>query len=233
MAFNVLIDYYNVELLDQKNGLIYIAEKILNKLGPAEVAEKNVTVRLYGGWYENNKITKRAQILNAEIVNTFPTQVQLSDNKSTVIVNAELAMSLTSSPKFHLVDTVRRNGIPSGLKANHPIRYGCSRAHCPVVLVHNFVDSGKCSECTNVKVEDIFYRQEQKLVDTMLITDMIEIGRREKKYCIVSSDDDFWPGILSSVSSGCEVYHFHTKYGRQTPAHYMRSATNNYHMNNL
>jgi len=233
MPFNLLIDYDNIDISDQTKGLIYIIETILSKLSPIEVDDKNVTVRLYGGWYQNNSITVKAQNLNADIRRDFPITALLSDSSSQVIVKAELATSLTIQPTIHLANTFRRNGIPSGLRANHPIVNGCRRAGCPVLHVYDFVQNGVCSQCHSTKVEDIFFRQEQKLVDTMLTSDMISIAQLEKKYCIVSSDDDFWPGILTSVTMGSKVYHFHTKSGRVTPVHYSRTVSQNYYMKSL
>ncbi|UOE47857.1 hypothetical protein MTO98_25945 [Mucilaginibacter sp. SMC90] len=233
MAFNLLIDYDNLNASDQTKGLIYIAENILSQLSPSEVSDKNVLVRLYGGWYENNKITRKAENLKADILRDFPRPALLSDSKTSVIVNTELATSLTIQPTLFLANTYRRNGIPSGLKAYHPIRNGCKRTSCPVLHVYNFVQAGICGECNTATVEDIFYRSEQKLVDTMLTSDMILIAQQEKKYGIVSSDDDFWPGILTSITIGSTVYHFQTQRGRTTPPHYSRTVNHNYYMKSL
>ena len=233
MPFNLLIDYDNIEVSDQNRGLIFIIESVLNKLSPNEVSDRNVKVRLYGGWYNNNNITQRAQNLNIDIRKNFPLTTLLSDNKTQVIANAELATSLFIEPRIPLVDTFRRNGMPSGLKASPPIITGCSQVGCPVMNVYDFVSSGHCSQCIHTKVDEIFFRHEQKLVDTMLTADMIFIAQREKKYCIVSSDDDFWPGILASITMGGKVFHFQTKAGRTTPTHYSRTVNQNYHMKNL
>ncbi|HTK20993.1 MAG TPA: hypothetical protein VL442_15830 [Mucilaginibacter sp.] len=233
MPFNLLVDYDNLDANDQAKGLIFIAEKILSKLSPTEVNDKNVLIRLYGGWYENNNITHRAQRLQTEVRSNFPNAILLSDNKTTAVVNMELATSLTIQPTTHLVNTYRRGGIPSGLRANHPIHNGCRRTTCPILHVYNFINAGQCAECHTATVEDIFFRHEQKLVDTMLTSDMITIAQQEKRYGIVSSDDDFWPGILTSVVLGSEVYHFQTQNGRVTPKHYSKTVNQNYYMKSL
>ena len=233
MPFNLLIDYDNIEVTDQAKGLIYLVETILSKMSPHEINEKNAVVRLYGGWYENNNITRRAQKLNIDINHNFPRLVSMSDFKTQVIVTVELATSLTVRPSIHLFNTYRKNGIPSGLKARHPINNGCSRSGCLVIPVYNFVNEGICSECRSTKIDQIFFRHEQKLVDTMLTSDMISIARQDLKYAIVSSDDDFWPGILTSISLGSIVYHFHTKPGHITPNHYLQTVAQNYYMKSL
>jgi uncharacterized LabA/DUF88 family protein len=233
VAFNLLIDYDNLSTTDLTRGLIYIVENILSKLSISDVNDKNVKVRLYGGWYENNNITRRAQDLKSDLIKDFPRPCLLSDGKTSVIVNAELATSLTVNPSILLANTYRRGGVPSGLKASHPIKNGCQRATCPILHVYNFVLSGNCGECHTATVDNIFYRSEQKLVDTMLTSDMILIAQQEKKFCIVSSDDDFWPGILTSITIGGTVYHFQTQSGRSTPNHYSRTVSQNYYMKNL
>ncbi|SEJ03597.1 hypothetical protein SAMN04487995_3147 [Dyadobacter koreensis] len=233
MPFNILIDYDNIESIDHGRGLVYIIEKAVNQLNYGEIHDLRIVVRLYGGWYEGNNITRRAQNLRTEIHSSFPLTTLLSDNSTQVIVNAELATSLKIEPTKLLVNTFRRNGVPSGLKSNHPIVVGCRQTGCPVLTVYSFVDTGKCSQCSHTKVDDIFFRKEQKLVDTMLTADMIAIAHQDKKYGIVSSDDDFWPGILTSIAMGCEVFHFQTKAGRATPTHYSRMVTQNYYMKSL
>ncbi|MGN7887494.1 hypothetical protein [Dyadobacter sp. 22481] len=232
MPFIVLVDYDNLDPRDRKRGLIFIVENTLSKFNKSEIAEKNVQIRLYGGWYENNVITRRAQDINIEIVNDFPRSVLLDDNKTAVITNVTLALSLAIEPRVHLLNTFRKRGVPSGLHTNHPRTTGCPSAACPVVHVHNFVKTGVCSSCSLATPENIFYRAEQKLVDTMITSDMIAIGHQEKHFCIVSSDDDFWPGIFSAVIGGSVVYHMHTK-GRHTPPHYSSTVSSNYFQKNF
>ena len=64
MPFNILIDYDNLDRRDRSQSLIYLTDKILRLLSPTEVNDKNIDIRLYGGWYENNNITRKAQNLN-------------------------------------------------------------------------------------------------------------------------------------------------------------------------
>lgn len=71
-------------------------------------------------------------------------------------------------------------------------------------------------------------RVEQKLVDTMLVADLIHLAiNGEMTIAVVSSDDDFWPGILSAMTLGAHVVHIGTKYA---PSHrmYLSSLGNNY-----
>lgn len=233
MAFYLLIDYDNLLYEDKSKGLLYVIEKILKQFSPREIDNKNVLVRLYGGWYERNQATALSQNLNVEINADFPGVISLSDNQTNVIVGVELALSLTVEPTKLLFNTFRKRGIPSGLRANDPRVLGCIKPQCPVIHVFDFIRHNRCSSCSNIIPEDILYRQEQKLVDTMLTSDLISIANNEKTVCIVSSDDDFWPGILTAIQSGASVFHVHTKLNRYTPLHYSRTTPRNYNQKNI
>src|SRR5688572_7838362 len=115
MSFYILVDYDNLLDRDKSRDLLLTIDKIVHKLATSEIGERNVQIRLYGGWYENNSITRKAQNLKIEIVRTFPTSITLSDNSNRVIVNVELALSLLVAPGKDLFNTYRRRGIPSGI----------------------------------------------------------------------------------------------------------------------
>lgn len=227
MALYLLVDYDNLSDLDKSRDLIITINKLVTKLSSEEVGGKNIQVRLYGGWYENNNITRKAQNLRIEIMRGFPTSATLSDNKTNVIVNVELALSLLVDVRKDLFNTFRRKGIPSGIGANHPNSIGCVDSSCPIINVYDFFNSGRCTRCTTVRPENIIFRHEQKLVDTMLTTDLIDVAITNKKVCVVSSDDDLWPGILYSINKGAKVYHLLTK-TTIPPGHYSRTVTLNY-----
>jgi uncharacterized LabA/DUF88 family protein len=232
MAFNLLIDYDNLSHQDKSRQLIDLTGKLMSKFSTSEINERNVLIRMYGGWYENNNITRKAQGLNIEIMRDFPRTEQLSDNSTTVILNVELAFSLDIAPQFQLFNTFRKRGFPSGLQSHDPRDKGCNVQNCPIIEVHNFLHNNKCVSCNVVRPENIIFKQEQKLVDTMLTSDLIRMGQVNRKIGIVSSDDDLWPGILTVISSGSKVYHMQTKQ-RFTPLHYSRTATSNYYQKNL
>jgi hypothetical protein len=48
----------------------------------------------------------------------------------------------------------------------------------------------------------------------MLIADMIYLASHTEGYvCLVGSDDDMWPGIISVLAAGGKVIHLETKAG--------------------
>jgi hypothetical protein len=68
----VLIDYDNVSILERRRGMINLVDKILNSVGVSVISKyQRVSVKLYGGWFEGNSLSKTAQKLSAE-VGVFP-----------------------------------------------------------------------------------------------------------------------------------------------------------------
>ena len=91
--------------------------------------------------------------------------------------------------------------------------------------VADFLEEQRCpgNGCT-VRQNDVLQKWEQKLVDTMLVSDLIFLATRgERDLVVVSSDDDIWPGIRTALQLGARVTQVHTG-GRETPADYTRGV---------
>jgi uncharacterized LabA/DUF88 family protein len=101
---------------------------------------------------------------------------------------------------------------------------------CPLDSVYDIIERGICPESTcRVVSADIMGKAEQKLVDTMLTADLIYLASNgSPDLCVVSSDDDLWPGIKSALILGARVFHIHTIAGRLTPTAYSKGAGPNY-----
>ena len=83
-----------------------------------------------------------------------------------------------------------------------------------MTVVHEFFSIGKCPDntCTRT-IDQLLTRSEQKLVDTMLVSDLIHLAYLgESSLAVVSSDDDLWPGMLMAMSHGVDVVHVCTKH---------------------
>ena len=62
-------------------------------------------------------------------------------------------------------------------------------------------------------MDQVLTRTEQKLVDTMLVADLIHLASSgETSVAVVSSDDDMWPGMLMAMSHGAQIVHICTKH---------------------
>ncbi len=225
----ILVDYDNIDTAISRLGIVHVVNRIVSKIDPTEIdSTHRITIRLYGGWYLNNSFTHQAQALSADLSANFPNTAMLSDNSTSVIVSCEMAYSILADPTNHLFNTFRPRGMPSGLKAHNPkTTCGCTNASCPIVATHNFLVNRICGVCNSIKPEDVFYRGEQKLVDTMLTSDLIFSSTQPSNLGVVSSDDDFWPGIKTTLVNGKKVIQLHTR-SRTMPSSYTRTTHSNY-----
>jgi len=206
-----------------------MVDAILSSVGlPTGATSRRVRVRLYGGWYERNRPTRLAQELAGEAERHFPRLMAVSDGsrKASMNVSAELAYSLEADPSKHLWHTYRRRGEPGGLKCHDPSRNGCQEPDCPLAGIQRFIDRGRCPKpgCS-MTTEQLLHRGEQKLVDSMLIADTIYLALScQDNLCVVTSDDDMWPGIRVALALGANITQVHTKPNQSTPSHYCQDA---------
>ncbi len=227
----ILLDYDNLERLDKSRGLYKTVEKIIAKTDNLQNTGKtNINVRVYGGWYNEGNITKRAQDLTVEINKDFPSVIIHPSSGYKMIVNAELAFGLLIAPKEHVLATYRFRSFPTDLKCDDPTIHGCTSPTCPIHNVYNFIKHGSISgQCCDIKPKNILYKGEQKLVDSMITTDVFYLTmNNESPIILVSSDDDFWPAIRTSLELETQVIHVHTKQAYQTPNCYLQFANSFY-----
>jgi len=234
----ILVDYSNVRSADRRRGAVYIVDRVLSALGYNNLqGQRNILVRLYDGWYENQTLTRRAQQVAAEVLADFPTLRRFSDghNTASVVVNVELAYSLLIDPSTHLWHTFRRRKAPADLQCHHPLTAGCSIAPCALAPMHAFFINSSCPvPGCNVTPSDLMYRNEQKLVDTMIVSDLLFLYlQTTQDLAIVSSDDDMWPAISTAIQFGFKVIHVHTIASHRTPTFYSRSPRPGYTEINL
>ncbi len=231
MLLYVLIDYDNLSRLDRTRGIKTVILRIISKLTMDEVVNiKNIVFRLYGGWYQSNNLSKRAQDLIIEINKYFPSIFTIPCNSKKVVVKVELAYSLLITPSEHLLDTFRIRSFPKDIKCDDPNKHGCTDPNCPIRNVFSFINNGTINgQCCSVKPEDILYRGQQKLVDTMLSMDIFYLSMSiDNSIVVVSSDDDFWPAIRSSIQLGTKIFHIHTRNNRNTPLIYSKHVNSLY-----
>lgn len=216
-----LIDWDNLDDLDRRNGPRYVADKLwttLSALVPGLLqGAHNFDVRLYGGWYGWNgvrNVTPMATQLMVQVQNDFPFFLKDPSGNHPVKISGELAHSLIRLPKQVLPHTFRqRQGSPR-LTCGDPSKFGCTTPNCPMAVVHQFFTLRKCPETSCIRsLDQLLTRAEQKLVDTMLVADLIHLtSSGEKSVTVVSSDDDLWPGMLTAMSHGAQVVHVCTKH---------------------
>ena len=234
----ILVDYNNVLVKHREKGLNSLVDMVISLIDFSILRKtRRAGVRLYGGWYRGNTLTRPAQGLASLILAEYPRPfiAQNGSEKHILTINVELAYSLAIDPTKHFWHTYRPRGFPPGLICEHPSSMGCHNEDCPLLVVYDFVTNERCPrKGCNVTPDDILYKAEQKLVDSMLTVDLIYYATNtSQSLCIVTSDDDLWPGIMSAVINGATVTHIHTRKRRNTPKFYSEGIGQKYIEKNL
>lgn len=209
----VLLDYDNVPPALRGDGLPEFVRRVLSALPRAVLPDgAPARCRLYGGWYEEDRLSERARNLADAIRDAFPSDLRFSspEGKRTVRVFVELALSMSIDERLYLFHTFRPRGAPRGLAPRSLPFAGCVRPEeCPLVPAHHLLVHGDCPALScKVAPSEVFMRAEQKLVDTMLTADLIHAARGGgAQVAVVTNDDDIWPGIYAVVRQGAQVHH--------------------------
>lgn len=211
MKVAICIDYDNLLDVHKSTGMLDIVTKTLMKL-PATQADTGgeCEIRLYGGWYEGNVMTQRAQNISVEIQRDFPALVRLeahSDRPLVMRLTAELAVALLEEPSHHLLSTFRKKGQPQNVRVESPQNVGCKNTMCALPTARQLLSSGKCpiAGCVTLN-QQLIYRHEQKMVDTMLTCDLFNLAKKQYDHLLlISDDDDFLPPIRTLVLQGAKI----------------------------
>lgn len=217
----ILVDFDNINKAESRLGVEYLIRKVFSICdSKLRSVASHAVVRLYGGWYEQGRMTYAAQRLAGDIVLINPVRIVRSD-KSILWVRAELANALLADPVTLVDNTFRRRQAQSNLKCRRAPWAGCANhLSCTCAQFEIFFNAG-CSEagCT-VRGLDVLERSEQKVVDSMLVADLIFASRQQADVVLVSRDDDMWPGLRMATASGCTVVHLLTSAGSSLPNYY-------------
>lgn len=232
----VLIDYDNLDRLVRLRGARHVMTSLFQAIGRRRLAAgqtETAVCRLYGGWFDGASLSARAQELTADLRREFPGVVTVADEHDTctVLVRAELALALACDPRVALTHTYRRRSSPPRLRCVTPPFPDCADAsRCPVAPIHPFIRDGACPtrDC-DVTPRAVLERAEQKLVDSMLIIDLVHLAEATSEpLVVVSADDDLWPGIRFVLLRGAQVVHVVPRRHRRTPGPYRRLETPTY-----
>lgn len=223
----VFVDYDNVEANLTRAGPVSLA-KLLVSLIPSPVLARHsgVTVRLYGGWRSLSTLTTFAQRLIPDIRANSPCVVNSTHAGNTL--SLRLTVELADRPIGALIPLEQTLVKDRGLRKFRALATpwsGCvDTGTCGLNYVAGLTHSSSCSNvgCAT-KLDDIFVRDEQKMVDTLIVAD---IAHQALVACatdivVVSSDTDMWPGVMLALRAGCVISHIHTRPGWRTQRHLM------------
>lgn len=227
----VLVDFDNVESSLTRAGAVSLA-KLLVPLIPTSVLARHssVQVRLYGGWRSLGTLTTGAQRLIPDIRAGSPTVAVRpgTGTGSPIRLTVELAegplgMSATLEETFVRNRDLRNFRARSTWAECANPGAGCGmNVHSALTHSTSCTASGCASQLRHVLVRD-----EQKMVDTLLVADIAyqALALKATDIVVVSSDTDMWPGVLVATGSGCNVVHLHTRTGWRTQRHLMSTLS--------
>ena len=229
-----LVDYDNLHVLVRRRGTRHVITRLLDALGLWQTTwGRRVSCRLYGGWLHESASSRDAQSLVPDLQREFPRMmsVQGTDGLNNVLVKAELARSLACDPAVVLTHTYRPRSLPRRLRCEPAPFSGCAApSNCPIVNVDPFIRNADCpdSDCT-IEPGNVLSRAEQKLVDSMLIVDLIHLADMTSgPLVVVSADEDLWPGIRFALLRGAHVIHVIPSRSRVCLSRYAALETDTY-----
>ena len=230
----ILIDHDNLSTLERRRGTLHVINRVLDVLGLWRAAwERRVYCRLYGGWFNKDASSKNAERLIPDLRRDFPCSMPVAgaEGYQSVLVNVELARSLACDPTEVLTHTYRRRSLPPSLRCATTPFPGCAApSSCPVAELNPFIRNSDCpvDDCA-VEPRTVLEREEQKLVDSMLVVDMVHYAETtEEPLVVVSADDDLWPGIRFVLLRGACVIHVIPRRSRLNRERYRRLETETY-----
>lgn len=229
----LLVDYDNLDRPLRGRGTRQIVSRLLDVLGPVEADQSEpVRCRLYGGWSEGEASSRKAAALAPELQSQFPCHIPVGGWAGHgVVVRAELARSLASDPGVFLTHTHRRRGLPRVLRCDRaPFKDCAEPASCPIAPLEPLLRDATCPrEGCQVEPHTILAREEQKMVDAMLVVDLLHFAETtSEQLVLVSDDDDFWPGIRFVLLRGGRVTHVVSRRRQATTSRFQYLWTDGY-----
>ena len=208
---NILVDYDNLAIKssDIQSAIEHIASRILSQLKiDNSTMWYEANFRLYGGWYDSNVLTRKAEEITTILQDKFPVILNCYNCK----INVELSKSMLSQPSKDLLSTYRKRKGLSRLRVCKMNDVCCSNVESHMRYVKKLLRNKRCPEC-GASSENLLWCSEQKLVDVMLAMDLsfLAMSEQEAHLSVVSSDDDFVPAIFQVCYLGKKVFHMHAK----------------------
>ncbi len=229
---SVLVDYDNVDEKLKRAGVIEAAAEISRLIPAAVITQYDaIRVRIYGGWRSGGNLTRVAQAMLPVIRQESPRPFTSGSGTERHTVRLELVLADTPAWSGSIFnETFVTERAARKFRSRREPWLGCANeTDCGMAHLRQIKYSDTCqaSSCA-LKAQDLLVRDEQKMVDTLIVADMayLALQERVKNIVVVSSDIDMWPGVLLATSAGCLVTHIHTKEGWKTQHHLRRMLEN-------
>ncbi|MBO7496165.1 MAG: hypothetical protein J6T98_06395 [Salinivirgaceae bacterium] len=213
----VIIDYNNIFKQDDSedgSNVQSLLTEIINEIKSDYNSVEHIVMRAYGGWYDKNGLTNKGsriqQKLSAVSVDLFP----VPNGNKTISGTLEIADQMFGVDGVWDNTCREKEGLPQlVVNTSNISRIECEKDDnkdvCPVNILKKFTKkrSKIChiSNCQNTNA--VFYRIEQKMVDSIMVCDILTYGEDEKTKVIyvLSNDVDLFPGIVLCSIKHSEV----------------------------
>lgn len=210
----VLVDYDNAfppsEPLTPEEVALEV-ELWIRRLSTRYTDVARIEMRLYGGWYDDADLSRQGSLV-VQILSRMPEfPIRLPGGR---ILRGEIALAswpLVSARSSPLLGTYRRRSSLPRIRLNkQPYPDNCAKldSTCPAAILRAFTRTNHracpTEACTTLSSE-AFVTHEQKMVDTMLATDLLTASQHSSTDSIVvviSGDSDFLPPLLAANSIG-------------------------------
>lgn len=225
----VFVDYDNMDASQKAAGPVNMAKMLIALIPTATLATyKSVTIRLYGGWRSQASLTTSAQKLVPDIRASSPCIFPFVH--AGISINLRLSVELAERPlgaSVQLEETLVRDRDLRKFRSRPFPWLGCANhSSCGFSNLRSVTYATTCSThgCAT-RFGDILVRDEQKMVDTLIVADIAHqvFVAKTSDVVVVSSDTDMWPGVLLALRAGCRVTHIHTRCKWRTQRHLMNT----------
>lgn len=225
-TIRILVDYDNLDQSLRGAGPIAVGRILAAKLPDTELSGfSGFEVRLYGGWRSGGNLTTSAQRLTPIIHAGAPTIVNRRIDQTARQMRLSIVLAdRPLGPGGTLQETLAKNRSLRQFRAEPQFLSECvDITGCAMRSYYSLSPTTGCANAAcNSKLGSLLVRDEQKMVDTLIVADMAYdvFVNKTSALAVVSSDSDIWPGILLALGAGCRIMHIHSR-PRSTTQHHL------------
>lgn len=210
----VLVDYDNAFPPNQSftdEEIAHDVETWIRRLSGRFPDIARFEVRLYGGWYDDADLSRRGSEVAQKLSKMPEFPIRLP---SGLFLRGGISLAtgpLASASEAPLLNTYRRrSSLPRIRLSGQPYPESCVQASatCPAAILQSFtktVHRACPADGCATRANEAFVVHEQKMVDTMLATDVLTASRLAPSgsvVAVVSGDSDFVPPLMAAHMLG-------------------------------
>lgn len=194
---NVFCRNYNISREERESIMVSLVDRVVKSYPMVDFIE----VRIYGGWYKGQELTRAGSQVMAEhlTMDLFPKVI----DERTIIRGVQTVVQSICDVDSIWYNTYREKpGMPRLIINREVKQTMCdeNRNHCPIRIVESFARNASriCSvEGCFMDNNRAFIQMGQKMVDAMMVCDMITYSTKDQTRVIfvLTDDVDLFPAI--------------------------------------